>query len=62
MSRLRREGWTERPGKGSHIVFCKTGRVVVVPNHPGDIKAGLDALDLSGRRLGISAATVKDKT
>jgi predicted RNA binding protein YcfA (HicA-like mRNA interferase family) len=40
MNRLRREGWTERAGKGSHVVFAKTGRVVVVPNHRGDIKPG----------------------
>jgi predicted RNA binding protein YcfA (HicA-like mRNA interferase family) len=40
MNRLRREGWTERPGKGAHVVFIKTDRVVVVSNHPGDIKPG----------------------
>jgi predicted RNA binding protein YcfA (HicA-like mRNA interferase family) len=40
MSRLRREGWTERPGKGSHVVFVKADRAVVVSNHRGDIKPG----------------------
>ncbi|MGH7030966.1 MAG: type II toxin-antitoxin system HicA family toxin [Stellaceae bacterium] len=40
MSRLRREGWAERPGKGSHIIFRKPGRVVVVSQHAGDIKPG----------------------
>ncbi len=41
MSRLRREGWTERPGKGSHVVFIKPGRDnVPVPNHRGDIPTG----------------------
>ena len=23
MNRLRREGWAERPGKGSHVVFTE---------------------------------------
>ena len=37
MKRLRREGWTERPGKGSH----KAGHDnVPVPNHRGDIPTG----------------------
>jgi predicted RNA binding protein YcfA (HicA-like mRNA interferase family) len=40
MSRLRREGWTERSGKGSHVVFTKADRSVVVPNHKGDIPKG----------------------
>lgn len=38
--RLRREGWKERPGHGSHIVFSKHGRIVIVANHRGDIPAG----------------------
>jgi predicted RNA binding protein YcfA (HicA-like mRNA interferase family) len=42
MSRLRREGWAEHPGKGSHRKFTKPGRpMVTVPNHPGDLKSGL---------------------
>lgn len=40
MSRLRREGWMERSGKGSHLIFKKAGRRVVVSNHSGDIPAG----------------------
>jgi predicted RNA binding protein YcfA (HicA-like mRNA interferase family) len=38
--RLRREGWEERPGKGSHLVFRKEGKRVVIANHPGDIPTG----------------------
>jgi predicted RNA binding protein YcfA (HicA-like mRNA interferase family) len=41
MNRLRREGWSERPGKGSHVVFTKAGRDnVPVPRHRGDIPLG----------------------
>jgi predicted RNA binding protein YcfA (HicA-like mRNA interferase family) len=40
MNRLRREGWTERPGKGSHVIFKKGGRRVVVSSHAGDIPTG----------------------
>lgn len=40
MNRLRREGWTERSGKGSHMVFTRESRMVVVSNHKGDIKPG----------------------
>jgi predicted RNA binding protein YcfA (HicA-like mRNA interferase family) len=35
--RLRREGSEERPGKGSHLIFRKAGKRVVVANHSGDI-------------------------
>ncbi len=38
--RLRREGWAERPGKGSHLIFRKEGNRVVIANHPGDIPTG----------------------
>lgn len=31
--RLRREGWMERPGKGSHTIFKKDRRRAVVSNH-----------------------------
>lgn len=37
MNRLRREGWTERQGKGAHVIFKRDGRRVVVSNHSGDI-------------------------
>ena len=40
MNRLRREGWSERPDKGSHMVFTKADPMVVVSNHNGDIKPG----------------------
>jgi len=31
---LRREGWTKRHGKGSHVVFIRSGRpLVVVADH-----------------------------
>jgi predicted RNA binding protein YcfA (HicA-like mRNA interferase family) len=40
MNRLRREGWIERSGKGSHVVFVKEDRTVVVSNHRGDISPG----------------------
>jgi predicted RNA binding protein YcfA (HicA-like mRNA interferase family) len=38
--RLRREGWEQRQGKGSHLIFRKSGKRVVIANHPGDIPAG----------------------
>ncbi len=40
MNRLRREGWTERAGKGSHVIFKRNGKRVVVSNHSGDIPLG----------------------
>ena len=34
VNRLRREGWTKRRGKGSHVVFIRSGRpLVVVADH-----------------------------
>jgi len=42
MNRLRREGWAERQGRGSHVVFTRPGhRNISVPRHPGDLKRGL---------------------
>jgi predicted RNA binding protein YcfA (HicA-like mRNA interferase family) len=42
MNRLRREGWAERQGKGSHAIFSQSGRrSVTVPRHPGDLKPGV---------------------
>ena len=42
MNRLRREGWAERSGKGSHRKFMKSGsQSVIVPDHRGDLKQGL---------------------
>ena len=40
IQRLRQEGWAEHAGKGSHVKFTKEGRMVIVPNHPGDLKTG----------------------
>jgi predicted RNA binding protein YcfA (HicA-like mRNA interferase family) len=41
MNRLRREGWAERAGRGSHTVFSKPGRdIIPVPNHRGDLPIG----------------------
>ena len=40
MTRLRREGWAGRPGKGSHMKFRKDDRTVIVPNHPGVLSTG----------------------
>ncbi len=38
--RLLREDWTSRPGKG-HTIYRKPGyKIVVVPNHRGDIPIG----------------------
>jgi predicted RNA binding protein YcfA (HicA-like mRNA interferase family) len=40
-ARLTREGWTFRPGKGSHTIYRKPGRqIVVLPNHRGDPAPG----------------------
>ena len=40
MNRPRREGWTERSGKGSHRKFTKSGYPsVIVPDHRGDLNA-----------------------
>jgi predicted RNA binding protein YcfA (HicA-like mRNA interferase family) len=35
--RLRREGWMEGQGKGSHLIFRKNAKRVVIAQHPGDI-------------------------
>jgi len=40
INRLQREGWQMRPGKGSHLIFRKAGRRVVISNHTGDIPTG----------------------
>ena len=38
--RLRREGGEVRPGKGSHLIFRRAGKLVVIANHTGDIPTG----------------------
>jgi predicted RNA binding protein YcfA (HicA-like mRNA interferase family) len=41
MQRLRREGWSERPGKGSHVIFTKQGQKnITVSSHGGDLPMG----------------------
>jgi predicted RNA binding protein YcfA (HicA-like mRNA interferase family) len=40
MNRLRREAWAEQPGRGPHVKFTRDGRMVIVPNHPGDLRTG----------------------
>lgn len=40
MQRLRREGFDERAGKGSHRIFRRDDRKVVVADHSGDIPTG----------------------
>lgn len=40
LKRLRKEGWTERTGKGSHIVFKKDGRTVSVPTSDKEVANG----------------------
>jgi predicted RNA binding protein YcfA (HicA-like mRNA interferase family) len=38
MNRLRQDGWAERPGRGSHLVFTKPGSApIVIPRLGGDI-------------------------
>jgi predicted RNA binding protein YcfA (HicA-like mRNA interferase family) len=40
-NRLAREGWTARPGKGSHMIYRKPGHpIVVLPNPRGDLAPG----------------------
>ena len=40
VTRLRREGWAERPGKGSHRVFAKNGKMVTVPTSKKELPLG----------------------
>ena len=40
VGRLRKEGWLERPGKGSHVVFSKDGRRVTVPTSKKELPLG----------------------
>jgi predicted RNA binding protein YcfA (HicA-like mRNA interferase family) len=41
IQRLRRQGWTERQGKGSHVIFTKQGhRNITVSSHGGDLPMG----------------------
>ncbi|WP_165053431.1 MULTISPECIES: type II toxin-antitoxin system HicA family toxin [unclassified Adlercreutzia] len=40
VKRLRKEGWEEQTGKGSHLVFRKDGRTVSVPTSSKEVKLG----------------------
>ena len=40
LKRLRKEGWTERSGKGSHVVFFKDGAAVTVPTSKKEVPIG----------------------
>ena len=40
LRRLRSEGWSEESGRGSHRVFRKDGRCVVVPTSKREIPIG----------------------
>jgi len=42
IQKLRKEGWCERPGSGSHLVFQKPGMPnVVVPTSGKELKKGM---------------------
>lgn len=40
LRRLRKEGWDERNGKGSHVVFSKGGKMVTVPTSKHEVPLG----------------------
>lgn len=40
VKRLRKEGWIERKGRGSHLVFKKDGVMVTVPTSKREIPLG----------------------
>ena len=40
LRRLRREGWVEETGKGSHVVFRKDGVTISVPTSRKEVKLG----------------------
>ncbi len=40
LRRLRREGWIEEHGKGSHVVFRKNGTTISVPTAKKELKVG----------------------
>jgi predicted RNA binding protein YcfA (HicA-like mRNA interferase family) len=40
IKKLQADGWTVDRVKGSHHVMKKGRQIVVVPNHPGDLKPG----------------------
>lgn len=40
VKRFRKEKWTERNGKGSHIVFTKDGKTISVPTSRKEVAKG----------------------
>ncbi|MDO4443485.1 MAG: type II toxin-antitoxin system HicA family toxin [Slackia sp.] len=40
LRRLRKEGWAERSGKGSHAVFFKDGIMITVPTSKKEVPIG----------------------
>lgn len=40
IKRLKREGWEERRGKGSHLVFKKDGNLITVPTSKKELSIG----------------------
>ena len=40
IKRLRKEGWTERSGKGSHRVFRRNGITISVPTSEKEVANG----------------------
>ncbi len=41
IKRLRKEGWEERSGKGSHVVFRKDGETLSVPTSEKELRKGI---------------------
>lgn len=52
IKRLRKEGWKEEMGKGSHRVFRKDGKTISVPTSKDPIRIGtyLEIAKLAGWR------------
>ena len=40
IKRLKREGWEERRGKGSHLVFKKDRKMITVPTSKKELPIG----------------------
>ena len=40
--RLKKEGWEEKRQAGSHKQFYKDGKRITLPDHPGDLKPGIE--------------------
>lgn len=40
--RLKRDGWVEQRQSGPHKIFMKGNRIIVVPDHRGDLKPGVE--------------------